>query len=438
MSTAAHRRRASALRATLRRHDRDSSGHAARAVAGALADAFLTVDWARGPLLEVGREVLGRRPRWLGPVVTAVLRAYREAPADRPRELAELISAPGRQPIRVRRATATRTVRQRWDSPRVDDLAALAEFLAVTPDELDWFADRRGLNRRHPDPRVRHYAYTWIGDRLIEAPKSRLKALQRRVLDELLGPLPVHPFAHGFVPGRSVHTFAAPHAGQVTVVRIDLRGYFSSVTAGRVYGLWRTAGYPEPVAHALTALCTTATPHAVSRRVEHRTPHLPQGAPTSPALANLVTFRLDRRLAGLAARFGATYSRYADDLAFSGPLRQPARLVAAVTAVAAEEGFRVNPAKTRVRGRGDQQRLAGLVVNDRPAVPRADYDRLRAVLHHAARDGLDAANRDGHPDFAAHLTGLVAWAAHGHPTRAARLHGLLRAAGINRRTATPP
>ncbi|GAB3866143.1 reverse transcriptase family protein [Dactylosporangium cerinum] len=426
MSTAAHRRRAFALRATQRRHDRDSSGHAARVVAGALADAFLTVDWARQPLLDAGHEVLGRRPRWLGPVVTAVLRAYREAPADRPRELAEFITAPARQPIRVRRATATRTVRQRWHSPRIDDLAALAEFLELTPDELDWFADRRGINRKHADHRVRHYSYTWIGERLIEAPKSRLKAIQRRVLDDLLGPLPVHAAAHGFVPGRSVHTFAALHAGQAALVRLDLRAFFTSVTAGRIYGLFRTAGYPEPVAHTLTALCTTRTPHAVSGRLEHRTPHLPQGAPTSPALANLVAFRLDRRLTGLAARRGLVYSRYADDLAFSGS--RASGLVAAVTAVAQDEGFRVNPAKTRVRGRGDRQQLAGLVVNAHPAVPRDAYDRLRAVLHNAARDGLDAANRDGHPDFAAHLTGLVAWASHGHPSRAARLRRLLRAA----------
>ena len=121
------------------------------------------------------------------------------------------------------------------------------------------------------------------------------------MLDEVLGPLPVHAAAHGFVPGRSVHTFAALHPGQAALVRLDLRAFFTSITAGRIYGLFRTAGYPEPVAHTLTALCTTRTPHAVSGRIEHRTPHLPQGAPTSPALANLVAFRLDRRLTGLAA-----------------------------------------------------------------------------------------------------------------------------------------
>jgi hypothetical protein len=226
------------------------------------------------------------------------------------------------------------------------------------------------------------------------------------------------------------------------VVRLDLRSFFTSVTAARVYGLLRTAGYPEPVAHALTALTTTRTPVDILRDAPDRgraallrQPHLPQGAPTSPALANLCAFRLDRRLAALAGRFGADYTRYADDLAFSGDLdrRRAQRLITHVTAVAAAEGFVVNPAKTRVRGRADRQRLAGLVVNTEPAVPRAEYDRLRAILHNAARHGIDAANHDGHPDFAAHLAGRVAWVAHRHPTRAAKLHRLLSAVEVTER-----
>jgi hypothetical protein len=260
--------------------------------------------------------------------------------------------------------------------------------------------------------------------RLIEAPKPSLRALQRRLLDEVLGRVPVHPAAHGFVPARSVHTFAAPHAGRAVVVRLDLAAFFSSISVARVYGLFRAIGYPEPVAHTLAALCTTSTPFAVLRGRPDaallRAPHLPQGAPTSPALANLCTFRLDRRLSGLAAAFGAVYTRYADDLAFSGSF-DAARLVDAVTRIAADEGFRVNPGKTRIRGRADQQRLGGLVVNERPAAPRAEYDRLRAILHTAARDGLAAANRDHHPDFAAHLAGRIAWIAAGRPARAARL-----------------
>jgi hypothetical protein len=399
-------------------------------------------------MLAAADAVLGRRLRWVEPVVAAVLLAYRDAPGDRPRELARFVAeirrTPSARQIRVRRAVIrqrrvapTRTVRMRWKTPRIDDLAALADFLKLDGDALDWFADRREINRHARDEQLRHYRYAWLPHRLIEAPKPRLRALQRRLLDEVLAMVPVHDRVHGFVPGRGVHTFADSHAGNAVVVSMDLRAFFTSITAARIYGVFREMGYPEPVAHTLTALTTTRTPARVlraapdpTRAVLLRQPHLPQGAPTSPALANLCTFRLDRRLTGLADRFGMHYSRYADDLAFSGTLGKPQiqSLIGYVRSVAAEEGFRTHPGKTRIRHRADRQQLAGLVVNTRPAVPREDYDRLRAILHNAAHQGLAAANRAGHPDFAAHLAGRVAWMSHHHPTRAAKLQSLLRAA----------
>ncbi|TYC20045.1 RNA-directed DNA polymerase [Micromonospora sp. MP36] len=313
-------------------------------------------------------------------------------------------------------------------------------MLDLSTEHLDWYADRRDMNRRATDQRLHHYRYQWTDrGRLIEAPKPRLRALQRRLLAEVLGPIPVHPAAHGFVPSRSAHTFAAAHAGQPVVVRIDLLAFFTHIPATRVYGLLRTAGYPEPVAHTLTGLFTTRTPHTVLRHapadLPHRsarlaalrTGHLPQGAPTSPALANLCAYRLDRRLTGLADAFAVTYTRYADDLAFSGDLtnRRTTDLIAAVTTIVRDEGFRIHPDKTHVRSQADRQLLAGLVVNHRPAAPRDEYDRLRAILHNATRTGLQAQNHTGHPAFTEHLTGRVAWIAHHHPTRAAKLARLL-------------
>ena len=417
-------------------------------MATALADAFLATTWRHETMLRAADRVLGRRTGWAEHLVAAVLAAYRRAPADRPRELAAHLAGIGhvtpprrarvrRSVIRHRPVVPTRVVRMRWHTPRIDDLAALADFLGVDGDHLDWYADRREINRHARDEPLRHYRYRWLPHRLIEAPKPRLRALQRRVLDEILGPMPVHERAHGFVPGRGVHTFAGSHAGRAVLVSMDLRAFFAGITAARIYGVFRQAGYPEPVAHALTALTTTRTPARVLRQAPDptraallRQPHLPQGAPTSPALANLCVFRLDRRLTGLADRFGLHYSRYADDLAFSGSPgeRDIENLIAYAGRIAADEGFRVHPGKTRVRRRAQRQLAAGLVVNDRPAVPRKDYDHLRAVLHDAATHGLAAANRDGHPDFAAHLAGRVAWASHRHPGRAAKLATLLRAA----------
>jgi RNA-directed DNA polymerase len=421
-------------------------------LAAAVADAMLGGPWNRPGLRERCGELLGRRPRWLGPVISSVLHAYPKAPRDAPHELAEFIasldrfveSVHSRRPAMVgdRPVRPTSVVRMRWDTPLLHDVHRLGSFLGLSDSQLDWYADRRSFNRRAPSDRLRHYRYAWMGQRLIEAPKPRLRSVQRRLLDEVLGKIPVHEAVHGFVPGRGVYTFAAPHAGAPVVVRVDLICFFASITAARVYGLLRAAGFPEPVAHTLAALCTTRTPvrvlsaapgslpHRFFRLGLLRGAHLPQGAPTSPALANLCGHRLDRRLAGLASAFDARYTRYADDLAFSGDL-SPARiagLIRHVDAIASQEGFRVHPAKLRVRGRGDRQLLAGLVVNERPAVPRPEYDRLRAILHDAARNGLDAANRAGHPDFPGYLTGRVNWVGQGNPARAVKLAALLQAA----------
>nr|WP_285509331.1 reverse transcriptase family protein [Actinokineospora sp. NBRC 105648] len=312
-----------------------------------------------------------------------------------------------------------------WHTP-----GEVAAALGLRPSELDWFADARGWNRRAADP-LRNYRYRWVTPtRLIEAPKPRLAEVQRRLLRHVLSAIPLHEAAHGFRPGRSVHTFARPHAGRPTVVRVDLARFFSTITAARVRALFATAGYRHEVAAVLAALCTTAAPAEVANSARDWTlrralaaPHLPQGAPTSPAIANAIAFRLDTRLAGLAARLGARYTRYADDLAFSLDTGVH-RLLPAVTAIAADEGFRVHPAKTRVAAAHQRQRLAGLVVNHSPAAPRDDFDALRALLHNCARTGPAAQNRDGHSDFRAHLLGRIAWTGAASPARAAKLKTL--------------
>jgi hypothetical protein len=228
------------------------------------------------------------------------------------------------------------------------------------------------------------------------------------------------------------------------VLKLDLRDFFPAVTAPRVVAVFLAAGYPEAVARLLAGLCTNRVPRSVwdapgapapgsgpdawrSRR-RFLQPHLPQGAPTSPALANLAAYRLDARLAGLAGSVGACYTRYADDLAFSGDReleRALGRFVVAVGAAALEEGFEVNPSKTRAMRRGTRQRVAGVVVNDRPNVARDEYDRLKATLHNCGRSGHETQNREAHTDFRAHLAGRVAHVAMLNPARGAKLRAML-------------
>src|SRR6202000_1927882 len=153
---------------------------------------------------------------------------------------------------------------------------------------------------------------------------------QRRVLHQILDVIPSHPDAHGFRRGHSPLTNARGHVGARGGIGFDLEDFFASVSPPRIYGTFREAGYPEEVAHRLTGLCTNIVPHEVWARLEPpssrgelgrhfrlgarpRASPLPQGAPSSPALANLAAFRLDSRLSALAAASDAVYSRYADD-----------------------------------------------------------------------------------------------------------------------------
>jgi RNA-directed DNA polymerase len=390
-------------------------------IARVLAAAFLAGEWELEAMTARARHALGPRA-WLRRTAQGVLEAYRHPPLDRPRELAAFIEATlgrVRRPPRVLREPLFHPAmgRARWPVPPIDTVGELADRLELDPGQLAWLADVKGLERHATQERLRNYRYSQHPrdhgpPRVIERPKQRLKEIQRWVLNEILLWIPVHDAAHGFVRGRSARTHAARHLQQRVVTRLDLEDFFAAVSAGRVYGIFRTAGYPEAVAHTLTGLCTNTVPltHNVEGhfRLARRlaTPHLPQGAPTSPALANLAAYRLDCRLAALGPR----YTRYADDLVFSGEAVVPA----AIARIAAEEGFRVNHRKTRVMGRGSRQLVTGIVVNERPNVARAEFDRLKATLHRASLDG------PGDLDPAV-LLGRIAWVSSLNPARGAKL-----------------
>ncbi|MCP3420774.1 reverse transcriptase family protein [Nocardioides pinisoli] len=424
-------------------------------LARALAAGFLAGDWTRQGLVESGAEVLGRRPRWLSPLARQVLELYPRPPVDRPRELAtNLASRPaagkalGARPV-VRPVAATRMVTNRWRLPILDDLGDVAGLLGVSPADLDWFADPRHLARSAAVPGLQHYRVSHRvapsgAIRVLEAPKPRLKALQRRLLREVAGLVPPHDAARGFRPGGSVRSYAVPHAGRPVVLRLDLEAFFASVTVSRVYGIWRTAGYPEPVAHCLAGLVTCELPLAQWRAVPAPAddrlldahwrlgrrlagPHLPQGAPTSPAMANLAAHRLDVRLTALARSWGGRYTRYADDLAFSGDrgwATGTSRLLDAIEVIVRDEGFRLNPRKTGVMPRAGRQVLGGLVVNERPRVARREVDLLKAILHNCHRFGPSTQNRHDVPAFEEHLRGRIAWVAQHDPVRGERLQAV--------------
>jgi RNA-directed DNA polymerase len=338
---------------------------------------------------------------------------------------------------------------QGWDLPVIQSVGDLANWLSLSTDDLEWFADLKGLGNKLANPKLQHYHYSIRpkrsgGVRLIEMPKPRLKELQRRILTGILDAIPVHPAVHGFVKGHSIVSFAAPHTGKTVVLRLDLQDFFPGFPAARVQALFRTLGYPEQVADRLGGICTNAVPRAVwnlrpleiaarewqEARTLYARPHLPQGVPTSPALANLTAYRLDCRLSGLAKTAGALYTRYADDLAFSGGeefARRVERFSAHAAAVALEEGFHVNHHKTRIMRQGVRQQLAGVVVNQKVNLRRRDLELLEAILTNCVRLGPESQNRDALPDFRSHLQGQVGFVEMVNRVKGQQLRALLDA-----------
>ncbi|MFZ6733095.1 reverse transcriptase family protein [Undibacterium sp. Ji42W] len=327
--------------------------------------------------------------------------------------------------------------------PEFNNSADLARHLNLTVNELAWFADQWRQDAQ-ASPRLGHYHYRWLekakgGWRLLEIPKSRLRNIQSKILQQLLNRVPPHAAAQAFQQGRSSISHAAQHTGKRVVVRLDLKDFFTSIPGSRLHALFAKLGYPEKVAGTLARLCSNRTPTAIVKDKTRypfapvssahllRSPHLPQGAPTSPALANLCAHRLDMRLQALTDNMQARYSRYADDLTFSGDeefeqgLR---RFIPLVAAIAIEEGFVLNYKKTRIMRASTRQQVTGIVVNSHCNVKRADYDTLKAILTNCLRHNPASQNREGHADFRAHLAGKLAYMRMINPVRTTKLQAL--------------
>ena len=292
----------------------------------------------------------------------------------------------------------------KWDTPNSEERAAenelpaldrpeqLAEALGVTVAQLKGMAFHRdaatNLNYvRFTIPKRDGTA------RPIWAPKKRLMAAQRWILHHIAERLPVHGAAQGFLVGRSILSNAQVHENPKILLKMDIKEFFPTVTWRRAKGVFRRAGYRDGISTLLALICTEAPREVVV--VEGKTYYvslgprcLPQGAPTSPALTNALCLRLDRRLAGLASKYGWRYTRYADDLTFSLPQEHPGpprlgAMMGCVKRIVAGEGFEIKDEKTRVHRSGGRQSVTGLVVNGDmpPRTPRKLRRQLRSAIH---------------------------------------------------------
>ena len=253
------------------------------------------------------------------------------------------------------------------------------------------------------------------GSRVISVPHRHLKRIQRAVLDSLLRPLGAHECAHGFVPGRSIRGNASVHVGQLIVSNADVRNCFPSVKWPLVLGVFR-----RDLGHRLA-------PGAISLLVDICTSAggLPIGAPTSPALLNRVLLRTDEVLQAAAQRLHCRYTRYADDLTFSGD-HGAVKLLGIAKRTLSQVGLELDPKKTNIYRRGRRQIVTGLVVNNTVSVPRRLRRRIRAAVHkvelgqHPQWHGKD--------EHTAVLMGRLAFVASVNPAHAAKLKSRLRKA----------
>lgn len=300
---------------------------------------------------------------------------------------------------------------ERLGLPLLSNAADLASFLEIDLRRLRWLTFHRETST------VTHYRQFAIpkkrgGERVIASPRPALRAAQERIREGILRQISPEDAAQAFVKGRSTRTNAEPHLGQGTLLKLDLEDFFGSIHFPRIRGLFASFGYSGMVS-SLLALLTTEAPR-LECQVDGQTYYvatgpraLPQGALTSPDLTNLVVRRLDRRLSGYARKSGWTYTRYADDLAFSRPETERERiapLLGFLRRVIREEGFRVHEAKTVVARRGRQQRVTGIVVNERLGVPRTTVRKFRAAVHRVSREGFrDRGERLRLLGFAAYL-----------------------------------
>ncbi|MGR8933227.1 MAG: reverse transcriptase family protein [Gammaproteobacteria bacterium] len=421
----------------------------------ALADILLAGEWLPRPMLERAAWLLQAEPLWAATLVKRIYAKYKTAfPDVTKKQLVEFIANDSqfavdwrkyREELRLRRFSLEPTpepaAKLTCDIPPLHNFKELAAWLGLSLGQLDQYAGNRCVATYPVETRFRHYHYHWKPKkggqpRLIEAPKQRIADVQRQIYLGILEHIPLHEACHGFRKRHSCRTYVAHHAGKSVVIRMDLENFFVSVPLRRIHALFTAIGYREAIARRLAGLCCNQTPPDVLgenpqltwlQRKQLMTPHLPQGAPSSPVLANLCAYKLDVRLSALAKKIGGEYTRYADDLAFSGNayFAGVARYLPVLVAhIAATEGFSVNHRKTRIMSQSVSQRLTGMTLNRFPNCMRKDYDRLKAILYNCIRFGPRSQNSEKLPDFKAHLYGRIAFMRSLNPQKAGKLERL--------------
>lgn len=292
----------------------------------------------------------------------------------------------------------------------------LADFLNITYSELRSMAYHRDVTTYD------HYVRFEIpkkrgGMRQLATPNKKLKQAQRTILEQILNKITVHDCAHGFLMNHSVITNAQAHpAAPALLINLDLENFFPTITFGRVRGLFASFGYSGFIASLFAMLCTYCERIPIEKKgkiyyVKIADRVLPQGAPTSPMISNIICKHLDEKMQDWALAQQASYTRYADDMSISflKPIEhaQFSSLLWDIQTIVSKEGFRLNKEKTKFLSKSQCQAITGIVVNnEKITISKKWRKNFRATIYNAQQ-----AKQAGTLSFAkrSEIQGMLAW-----------------------------
>lgn len=235
--------------------------------------------------------------------------------------------------------------------------------------------------------------------RVIFEPLLNLKEIQKWILKEILDKCKPSRYAKAFVYQRSIKDNAYFHKDQEGVLKLDIVDFFGSIRDRKIFDLFFNLGYSPAVSRMLTNICCLRS-------------RLPQGAPTSPALSNLVSKRLDKRIFGFSKKMRIRYTRYADDMTFSGSLH-PGTVIEFIKKVLSAEGLRLNSKKTKFMEKHQRQEVTGVVTNQKLQISRSKRRELRKNMFYINKYGLSSHLQRINcqkPNYLRHLLGKVEFA----------------------------
>lgn len=239
------------------------------------------------------------------------------------------------------------------------------------------------------------------GFRNIQSPKSQLKYLQRWILKYILENVSSHNNCKGFDKASSIRENASVHLNSQALLKMDLLRFFDSINERRIFGVFKSLGYHPNLCVSMAKICTVVPDkyflssfkkkenEIKNYLVSKKEGILAQGSPTSPKLSNLVSINLDKRLTGLANKYGLKYSRYADDLTFSGNFNQLQKIKKIVYRIIRDEAFFPNYSKTKFVKVGGKYVVTGLnVQNNMISVPQKKKKEIEHHLYHCKNNGV--------------------------------------------------